>query len=162
MRPNANSLFHSRLKTFLFCKSFSPYPSFSSSELTPRTVYRYFWAYPFLLFSSFFPLFTARCYASAVLAMGLCLCSSVSVRSWCSMETAERIELVLACDTIVYRTDRQVLSTARFCHTGQLATADTCFKTCRTSSFCTVAWQLARFQLTRRIARSLGYSWACC
>ena len=30
------------------------------------------------------------------------------------------------------------------------------FKTCRTSSFCTVAWQLARFQLTRRIARSLG------
>ena len=30
------------------------------------------------------------------------------------------------------------------------------FRTCRTSSFCTVAWQLARFQLTRRIARSLG------
>ena len=26
---------------------------------------------------------------------------------------------------------------------------------CRTSSFCTVAWQLARFQLTRRIAQSL-------
>ena len=36
------------------------------------------------------------------------------------------------------------------------------FKTCRTSSFCTVAWQLARFQLTRCIARSLGYSWASC
>ena len=34
--------------------------------------------------------------------------------------------------------------------------------TCRTSSFCTVAWQLARFQLTRRIARSLGDSWASC
>ena len=34
--------------------------------------------------------------------------------------------------------------------------------TCRTSSFCTVAWQLARFQLTRRIARSLGDSWAFC
>ena len=32
------------------------------------------------------------------------------------------------------------------------------FRTCRTSSFCTVAWQLARFQLTRRIARSLGDS----
>ena len=32
------------------------------------------------------------------------------------------------------------------------------FWTCRTSSFCTVAWQLARFQLTRRIARSLGDS----
>jgi len=28
-------------------------------------------------------------------------------------------------------------------------------RTCRISSFCTVAWQLARFQLTRRIARSL-------
>ena len=38
---------------------------------------------------------------------------------------------------LVYRTDRQALSTARFCHT---------------SSFCTVAWQLARCQLTRRIA----------
>jgi len=38
------------------------------------------------------------------------------------------------------------------------------FRTCRrrTSSFCTVAWQLARFQLTRRIARSLGDSWAFC
>jgi len=30
------------------------------------------------------------------------------------------------------------------------------------SSFCTVAWQMARFQLTRRIARSLGDSWASC
>jgi len=28
------------------------------------------------------------------------------------------------------------------------------FRTCRTSSFCTVAWQLARFQLIRRIAQS--------
>ena len=36
------------------------------------------------------------------------------------------------------------------------------FRTCRISSFCTVAWQLARFQLTRRIARSLGDSWASC
>ena len=36
------------------------------------------------------------------------------------------------------------------------------FRTCRTRSFCTVAWQLARFQLTRRIARSLGDSWASC
>jgi len=34
------------------------------------------------------------------------------------------------------------------------------FRTCRTSCFYTVAWQLARFQLTRRIARSLGDSWA--
>jgi len=40
--------------------------------------------------------FTARCYASAVLAMGLrpCLSVSVSVTSRCSVETAERIELV--------------------------------------------------------------------
>jgi len=36
------------------------------------------------------------------------------------------------------------------------------FRTSRTSSFCTVAWQLARFQLTRRIARSLDDSWASC
>jgi len=36
------------------------------------------------------------------------------------------------------------------------------FTTCRTSSFCTVAWQVARFQLTRRIERSLGDSWASC
>ena len=36
------------------------------------------------------------------------------------------------------------------------------FRTCRTSSFCTVAWQLSRFQLTRRIARSLGDSWVSC
>ena len=32
------------------------------------------------------------------------------------------------------------------------------FRTCRTNSFCTVVWQLARFQLTRRIVRSLGGS----
>jgi len=32
------------------------------------------------------------------------------------------------------------------------------FGTCRTSSFCAVAWQLARVQRTRRIARSLGDS----
>ena len=45
--------------------------------------------------------------------------------------------------------------------TLQLHTIDL-VRTCRTSSFCTVAWQLARFQLTRRIARSLGDSWASC
>jgi len=36
------------------------------------------------------------------------------------------------------------------------------FRTCHTSSLCTVAWQLARFQLTRRIALSLGDIWASC
>ena len=35
-------------------------------------------------------------------------------------------------------------------------------RTCRISSFCTLAWQLARLLLTRRIARSLGDSWASC
>ena len=35
-------------------------------------------------------------------------------------------------------------------------------RTCRISSFCTVAWYLARLLLTRRIARSLGDSWASC
>ena len=35
-------------------------------------------------------------------------------------------------------------------------------RTCRISSFCTVAWQLARLLLTRRIAWSLGDSWASC
>jgi len=43
----------------------------------------------------------------------------------------------------------------------QLHTIDL-VRTCHLSSFCTVAWQLARFQLTRRIARSLGDSWASC
>ena len=43
----------------------------------------------------------------------------------------------------------------------QLHTTDL-VRTCRISCFCTVAWQLARFQLTRRIARSLGDSWASC
>ena len=43
----------------------------------------------------------------------------------------------------------------------QLHTIDL-VRTCRIISFCTVAWQLARFQLTRRIARSLGDSWASC
>jgi len=36
------------------------------------------------------------------------------------------------------------------------------FRTCHTSSFCTVAWQLARFQLTQHIVQSLGDSWATC
>ena len=42
--------------------------------------------------------FTARCYASAVLARGMCPYLSVclSVTSRCSIETVERIELVLA------------------------------------------------------------------
>ena len=43
----------------------------------------------------------------------------------------------------------------------QLHTIDL-VRTCRISSFCTVVWQLARFQLTRSIARSLGDSGASC
>ena len=41
----APSLFHSRLRTFLFCKSFPPQPTFSSSRLIPwipQTVYQNF------------------------------------------------------------------------------------------------------------------------
>ena len=100
-------------------------------------------------------LFTARCYASAELAMGLSVRLSVTGR--CSVETAERIELLDLHCSLSHRSSSSV-STARFCRTDQLATADTWFRTCRTSSFCTVAWQLARFQLTRRIARSLSDS----
>jgi len=43
----------------------------------------------------------------------------------------------------------------------QLHTIDL-VRTCHISSFCTVVWQLARFQLTRRIVWSLGDSWASC
>jgi len=50
------------------------------------------------------------------------------------------------------------LHTARFCRASLLATADNWFRTCRASSFCTVAWQLAILQLRRRIARFLGDS----
>jgi len=46
-----------------------------------------------------------------------------------------------------------VYYTSAHCKSFQLHNFDL-FRTCRTSSFCTVAWQLARFQLTRRIARS--------
>jgi len=35
-------------------------------------------------------------------------------------------------------------------------------RTCHISSFCTVAWWLARLLLTRRITQSLGDSWASC
>ena len=43
--------FHSRLKTYLFRKSFPSYASFSSSARTPwisQTVYWHFWTYSFL------------------------------------------------------------------------------------------------------------------
>ena len=45
---------HSKLETFLSCKSFSSQPSVSPPGLTPRilrSVYWYFWAHPFLLLS---------------------------------------------------------------------------------------------------------------
>jgi len=65
--------------------------------------------------------------------------------------------------SLSHRSSSAVYSTILwFCRTGQLETADTWFRTCRTCSFCTVEWQLARFQLTRRIAWSLGDSWASC
>jgi len=54
-----------------------------------------------------------------------------------------------------------IFTTHRPTLTHQLYNFDL-FRTCRTSSFCTVACQLARFQLRRRIARSLGDSWVSC
>ena len=52
-----HSLFLSRLKTSLLCKSFPLQPFLSSTEIfitwIPRTVYRYFWAYMFSTFSFF-------------------------------------------------------------------------------------------------------------
>jgi len=57
--PITPPLFHSRLKTCTFCESFPPWPSFSSSRLTPRiprTVYRYPFFY-FLVFSLSFHFF---------------------------------------------------------------------------------------------------------
>ena len=60
------------------------------------------------------------------------------------------------------RLDRVMIECTCLLHIGppltlQLHNFDL-FRTCRTSSFCTVAWQLARFQLTRLIARSLSDS----
>ena len=79
----------------------------------------------------------------------------------------------LDCRRFVYDTYK-TMKVTRTCHgwvhmfithrptlTLQLLNFDL-FRTCRTSSFCTVAWQLARFQLTQRIARSLGDSGASC
>ena len=48
------SLFNSRLKTFLFCKSFPSQPFlffFRTDYMDYPDFYCYFWAYPFLLFS---------------------------------------------------------------------------------------------------------------
>ena len=70
------------------------------------------------------------------------------IRQW------ERLECVTVECTHMFITHRPTL-------TLQLHNFDL-FRTCSTSSFCTVAWQLARFQLTRRIARFFGDSWASC
>jgi len=64
------------------------------------------------------------------------------------------------------RLDRVMVECTRLLHIAPIVTLQLhnfdLSRTCRTSSFCTVAWQLARFQLTRRIARSLSDSWASC
>ena len=61
------------------------------------------------------------------------------------------------------RVDRVMVECTCLLHIAALLTLEfydfNLFSTCRTNSFCSVAlWQLARFQLTRRIARSLGDS----
>ena len=85
-----------------------------------------------------------------------------SVYSWYTQLDCRRF----VCDT--YKTMKATRSHHGWVHmfithrptlTLQLRNFDL-FRACCTSSFCTVAWQLARFQLIRRIARSLGDSGA--
>ena len=47
-------------------------------------------SYTFIIHSAGERIFTARCYASAVLAMALCLSVRLSVTSRCSTKTAKR------------------------------------------------------------------------
>ena len=93
-------------------------------------------------------------------------CHGISIVETCYKLSSRKVDaqsvINWAVVPLVYRTDRQALSTALFCRTDQLATADTWFRTSRTSTFCAVAWQLARFQLTQGIAQSLSDSWASC
>ena len=82
-----HSLFHSRLKTFLFCKSFPPQPFlfFFRTGLTT-------WFHRLLPLLLSISVFTARRYASAVYAMALrTVCPSVrpSFTSRCSTKTAK-------------------------------------------------------------------------
>jgi len=90
-----------------------------------------------------------------------------------SKSSVDRLYLQLVRGRFVYDTNRTMEATRS--HQGwvhmfithrpnitlQLYNFDL-FRTCRTSSFCTVAWHLASFQLTRRNARSLGDSWSSC
>jgi len=79
-----------------------------------------------------------------------------SVRSQFLYDTYKTMEVTRSCHHWVH-----MFSTHRPTVTLQLHNFDF-HRTCRTSSFCTVAWQLARFHLTRCIALSLGNSWASC
>ena len=118
----------------------------------------------------------------------LCLCLTVTVTSWCSTKMAKRRitqttphdspgtpgsrEQFLHCGlrkfrhskSLVYRWYTQ-LDRRRFVYDTlppiKLPTIGL-VRTCRISSFCTVAWKLARLLLTRRIAWSLGDSQASC
>jgi len=69
------------------------------------------------------------------------------IRQWKRLE-----RVTVECSVHVFITHRPTLTLQHQLHNFDL------FRTCHTSSFCTVAWQLARFQLTERIARSLGDS----
>ena len=59
-----------------------------------------------------------------------------SVINWAVVGQLSRYELRRS-TTIVFHTDRQALSTARFCRAGELATAGACFDCCRIREF----WQ---------------------
>jgi len=107
--------------------------------------------------------------------MGVCLSVCLSVTSRCSIETDERIELVfgiwasiqpsytvLKGNSVISKNKGTFKRCLQHDFVARVNISDSWhwFRTCRTSSFCSAAWQLPRFQLTRRIARSLSDSWA--
>jgi len=94
--------------------------------------------------------FTARCHASAVLATGLCLCLSDTSRS--STKTAKR--------RITQTTPHDSPGTLVFW--SQRSPRNSTGVTLCGSAKCRCGGSKSRFQLTRRIARSLGDSWASC
>jgi len=125
-------------------------------------------------------IFTARCYASAVLDVGLCPCLSVCHKSvfyrngWTNRAGFRHVSFlppVLHCvkRKFGYLQNKgtflwnfiQNFGLRKFLH--GISIVEACYQLSSRkvdAQFCTVAWQLARFQLTRRIARSLGDTWA--
>ena len=187
-----HSLFHSRLKSFLFCKSSLPHPFLFliqvslygfhrlfavTSEHIRLFTFQFFCFYTFLVVGSvrqikltyvgfraqvkiasrivsyrvvfltltvntyFKPrVFTARYQPSAYVCLCLCLCLS---------QVGILLKRLNVGSHKQHHTIAQGLQFSDAKDLLQLHNFDL-FRTC-TSSFCTVAWQLARFQLIRRI-----------